>query len=58
MRPEFLTRPGVWVRSGSRSYDPIRDAYAIEHHKPANRADYVIAGLFIGFCLLMLLGVV
>ena len=59
MRPAFLDRPGIWTRSGSRSYDPIRDAYAIEHHKAGgDKWDYVVLALFVFFVLFMLMGVV
>lgn len=57
-RPAFLDAPAMWTRAGSRSYDPIRSAYAIEAHKASNTAsDYVMAALFVGFCLLMIWGI-
>lgn len=58
-RPAFLDAPTMWTRSGSRSYDPVRSAYAVECHKAGNTtSDYVMAALFVGFVLLMLWGFV
>lgn len=38
MRPEFLTSPGAWIRSGSRSVDVVRDACALERsHRRQHR---------------------
>ena len=56
-RPAFLECPQLWTRSGSRSYDPVRDAVAVEHHRAGHRADYVIAALFVAFVLMILGGV-
>lgn len=58
-RPAFLDAPAMWTRTGSRCYDPVRSAYAVEVHKASNTAsDYVIAALFVIFCLLMIWGIV
>lgn len=56
-RPAFLDSPLLWTRTGSRSYDPVRSAIAVEHHRASRRADYVIAALAVAFVLLLIGGV-
>ena len=49
-RPEFLTSPGVWVRTGSRVTDAARDACAIErtHVPTTDRVLGVVMAVVIG----------
>ena len=52
-RPEFLTRPGAWVRTGSRVVDPALDACAIEGPRPTSRMEAAA-----GVLLAVVLGIV
>lgn len=52
-RPEFLTSPGSWVRSGSRASDPVRDACAVEVPRRHGGADLIRAIACVAACALI-----
>ena len=54
-RLPFLTSPGSWVRTGSRTADPVRDAYAIKRPRRTHPAYSVILAVAIGVVLALLL---